>query len=407
MSETVTTYRPAGLAELRDAVTESAHTGERLSVAGAGTAAGWGGLPEHDAVLDTTAMNGLISYNPTDMTVAVQAGMAFGTLQETLAGNGQWVALDPARAADGATVGGIVATADAGPVRHTFGTSRDSVIGVTVVLADATVARSGGYVIKNVAGYDLAKLFHGSLGTLGVLAEVVIRVHPRPAATATLAVPCDAAQGFDLGGRLVHGSLEPVAVDWIRSSPRGPGPAQAAERPQEQADGVMLARFDGTAGGVDDRGRRATALAGAGAEWLPGDDERAAAHWQAVADLVRGTDGDTVVRLGTAPDRTPSLAALVAREAAANAVGAAMTSSPFAGAHTVRLRGGPPAAHAAVVTALRTDYPAATICRWAEGLRDELPAWGEPPPAVAVLRAVKRSFDPDDRLGKGRFAPWF
>lgn len=384
---TVTTYRPASLAELRDALVDSARAGERLAVAGAGTAADWGGEPTYDAVLDTTAMSGLISYNPTDMTVAVQAATPFAALQETLAGHAQWVALDPARASDGATVGGLVATADAGPVRHTFGTSRDCVIGVTVVLADATVARSGGHVIKNVAGYDLAKLFHGSLGTLGVLAEVVLRVHPRAAATATLAVPCDAAAAFELGGRLIHGSLEPVAVEWC--------------------DGTLLARFDGTAGGVDDRGRRATALAGADAQWLPGDDERAAAHWRAVAGLVRGADGDTVVRLGTAPDRTPALAGLVAREAAEHAVDAAMTSSTFAGAHTVRLRGGTAAAHAAVVTALRAEYPATTVCRWAAGLRVELPAWGAPPPAVAVLRAVKRAFDPDDRLGNGRFAPWF
>ncbi|WP_116947678.1 FAD-binding oxidoreductase [Jiangella endophytica] len=381
---TVTTYRPAALAELRDALVDSARAGERLAIAGGGSAAAWGGAPRYDAVLDTTAMSGLIAYNPTDMTVAVQAGMPFAALQETLAGNGQWVALDPARAG---TVGGLVATADAGPVRHAFGTSRDCVIGVTVVLADGTVARSGGHVIKNVAGYDLAKVFHGSLGTLGVLAEVVLRLHPRPAATATLAVPCDAAAAFDLGGRLVHGSLEPVAVEWC--------------------DGTLLARFDGTAGGVEDRGRRAMALAGAGAEWLPGDDHRAGARWSAVADLVRGADGDTVVRLGAAPDRAPSLAALVDREARAHAVDAALTSSPFAGAHTVRLRGATAAAHAAVVIALRTEFPATTVCRWADGLHDELPAWGEPPPAVAVLRAVKRAFDPDDRLGSGRFAPWF
>lgn len=370
------TLRPTGLAELRDALVDS--KGRRLTVAGRGSAADWGGEPMHDAVLDTTAMNGLIAYNPTDMTVAVQAGLPFAALQETLAGNAQWVALDPARAG---TVGGLVATADAGPVRHTFGASRDSVIGVTVVLADGTVARSGGHVIKNVAGYDLAKLFHGSLGTLGVLAEIVLRVHPRPAATATLAVPCDAATAFDLGGRLIHASLEPVAVEWC--------------------DGTLLVRFDGTAGGVADRLRRARAVAGADAA------EAAPGAWTSVADLVRGDAGDTVVRLGTAPDRTPALAGLVAREAAAHAVDAAMTSSPFAGAHTVRLRGGGAAAHAAVVAALRTAHPAATVCRWTGGLRDELPAWGEPPPAVAVLRAVKHAFDPDDRLGSGRFAPWF
>lgn len=378
MSGEAVTYRPADLAELREAMVQSAAAGQLLAVCGAGTASQWGGRPGHDAVLDTTAMSGLISYNPTDMTVAVQAGMRLSRLQEVLAEHGQWVALDPAR---DATIGGIVATADAGPSRHQYGGSRDSVIGMTVVLADGTVARSGGHVIKNVAGYDLGKLLHGSLGTLAAVAEVVLRVHPRTAATATLAVPSPAGEAFDLGGRLITTELEPAAVEWC--------------------DGTLLARFDGTAGGVADRLARARELAG------PGATEGTPEQWRRLDRIVLGEPGDTVLRLGTAPDRTPSLAADLHRLAATHAVEAAMTSTLFAGVHTVRLRGGPAAAHAAVITALRTAYPAATICRWMDDLRDELPAWGEPPPAVALFRAVKRRFDPDNRLGKGRFAPWF
>ncbi|WP_211239850.1 FAD-binding oxidoreductase [Jiangella gansuensis] len=371
------TYRPADLAELREAMVQSAAVGQLLAVSGAGTASQWGGRPEHDAVLDTTAMSELISYNPTDMTVAVQAGMRLSRLQEVLAEHRQWVALDPAR---GATIGGIVATADAGPSRHQYGGSRDSVIGMTLVLADGTVARSGGHVIKNVAGYDLGKLLHGSLGTLAVVAEVVLRVHPRPAATATLAVPCDAAAAFDLGGQLITTALEPAAVEWC--------------------DGTLLARFDGTARGVADRLARARELAG------PAATEGTPEQWRGVDRIVLGEQGDTVLRLGTAPDRTPSLAADLHRLAATYAVEAAMTSTLFAGVHTVRLRGGPAAAHAAVVTALRQTYPASTVCRWTPDLEHEITPWGDPPPAVSLLRAVKRRFDPDDRLCPGRFAPW-
>src|SRR5690349_6550651 len=185
---TPTMLRPSDLREVRDAVLDSAGT---LGVAGAGTAAGWAGTLEPvDAVLDLRGLTGVIVHNPGDMTVAVRAGTPLRALNAELAEHGQHVALDAARIADGATVGGLLSTGDAGPGAIVHGSLRDLVIGVTLVLADGTVARSGGHVIKNVAGYDLAKLLHGAYGTLAVLAEVVLRLHPLPQAAVTLVLPC-------------------------------------------------------------------------------------------------------------------------------------------------------------------------------------------------------------------------
>ena len=167
-----------------------------LAVAGAGTAASWAGaLGPADAVLDLRALTGVITHNPGDMTVSVRAGTPLRDLNAELADHGQHVAFDAARVADGATVGGLLATGDAGPGALVHGSLRDLVIGTTLVLADGTVARSGGHVIKNVAGYDLAKLVHGSYGTLAVVAEVVLRLHPLPHAVATLVLPCTARRG--------------------------------------------------------------------------------------------------------------------------------------------------------------------------------------------------------------------
>ena len=152
---TATLMNPTDLRGVRDAVLDSAGT---LAVAGAGTAAGWAGaLRDVDAVLDLRALSGVIVHNPGDMTVSVQAGTPLRELNAELAGHGQHVAFDAARVADGATVGGLLATADAGPAALVYGSLRDLVIGTTLVLADGTVARSGGHVIKNVAGYDLTK----------------------------------------------------------------------------------------------------------------------------------------------------------------------------------------------------------------------------------------------------------
>jgi glycolate oxidase FAD binding subunit len=363
----VTRRRPTDLAQLSEAVRD----GRRLLVAGAGTAAGWGGTPaDVDTVLDTTGLDGIRSYQPADMTVAIRAGMPLAALQQALAEHGQRIALDAARIPLGATVGGLIATADGGPARHAYGTLRDMVIGITVVLADGTVARSGGHVIKNVAGYDLAKLLHGSLGTLGVIAEAVLRVYPIPKAARTVAVECTAAEGFDLAGQIVAKSVEPTTLEWF--------------------GGRLLARFDGTQAGV---ARRAA-----------GFEEVDPAVWQDVAAVAVGEPGDTVFRVGLLPSLSPWFAARLDKLAGATAD---LSSSLGVGVHTVRLRSPDPEAHAGVLTALRDEVAtrggSTTVFRRA----GEAPAWGPPPPAVALMRAVKQRFDPEGRLGAGRFAPWF
>jgi glycolate oxidase FAD binding subunit len=351
--------RPTTLADLRDAARD---TGGALLVRGAGTAAGWAGTPTGDPdVLDLTGLDRLLDYRPDDLTVAVQAGMPLIRLQAELAGRRQRIALDAARVPAGATVGGLLATADAGPLRHTYGGPRDLVIGVTVVLADGTVARSGGQVIKNVAGYDLGKLCCGSFGTLAVIAEVVLRVHPLPAATRTAAIPCDAAGALVRSASILEARLEPAALEWC--------------------DGVLLARFEGMAAGVV---KRASA---AGGSMLDGDDEAAA--WRRSAAVATG---EVVVRCGTRPSRLPGLVP----------AGARVTSSVAVGVHTLALGGD---GAAAAVARLRAESSHVTLCRRPADV--EIPAWGPPHAAVPLLRAVKRRFDPAGRLGPGRFAPWF
>jgi glycolate oxidase FAD binding subunit len=381
MTSTGVELRPETLAELHEALAGE----QRLLIAGAGTAADWGGVPgAAGSVLDTTAMRGVIEYNPADMTVCVGAGTPLAELQGRLACHGQRIALDAARVPAGATVGGLLATGDGGPLRHAYGTMRDLVIGVTLGLADGTIARSGGQVIKNVAGYDLGKLVHGSLGTLGVLAEVWLRCHPAPRDSATLALPCSSGDGFALGGRLMTAALEPATLEY--------------------SSGRLLARFEGTVDGVAAAVGGACELAGEAAV-LRGAEERAA--WDGPAEVASGQAGDTVLRCGTLPTDADWLVGRVSSLAAQHGVDAATSSSLGVGVHTIRLRGGE---QAALVTALRGELDergAATTVIRRDGLGPEVPAWGQPPPAVGLLRAVKNRFDPTGRFGAGRFAPWF
>ena len=384
MSSTVSELRPTDLRSARDLLVEAAKDGLRLGIRGGGTAQQWGAPMERvDAYVDTTGMTDLLAYNPADMTVAVGAGMRLRDLQKELDTAGQRVALDAARIPHGATVGGLLATGDGGPIRAVYGTLRDLVIGVTVVLADGTVSQSGGHVIKNVAGYDLAKLFAGSLGTFGLITEVVLRVHPLPEASGTVAVECDAPTAFERVTDLLGSTLEPVSVDWI--------------------DGRLLVRVEGTEQSV--RHRLSVIATVAGGE--PAED----GAWDEVADVEYGAEGDTILRAGTRPDRFPALAASLASLAEQYDVNASLTSSVGIGVHTVRLRGGTAAAHANVLQAWRSDAQcqggSVTVHRRLEGVDELVAPWGKAPGAVHVLQAVKKELDPDGRLSPGRFAPWF
>src|ERR1700722_546837 len=149
---------------------------------GAGTGLGWGPPPSAcDLVIDLQSMDQVLEHAAGDLVVRVQAGATMGPLASGLGSAGQELALDvPADA----TVGGVVATGTAGPRRFRYGAPRDLLIGITIVRADGVVAHAGGKVVKNVAGYDLGKLFSGSRGTLGLITEATFRLHPRPAAVA-------------------------------------------------------------------------------------------------------------------------------------------------------------------------------------------------------------------------------
>jgi glycolate oxidase FAD binding subunit len=178
---------------------------------------------------DCGGLDRIIVHNPGDFTAVLEAGVPLATAQATFAREGQWLALDPG--ADG-TIGGLFATADSGPARHRYGAPRDLIIGATVVLSDGTVATSGGRVIKNVAGYDLGKLFTGSRGTLGLIASVAVRLHPLPARTATITATTDDPDRLGRAALALAGQpIEALCLDaWWRDGAGG-----------------LLVRFGGTA----------------------------------------------------------------------------------------------------------------------------------------------------------------
>jgi glycolate oxidase FAD binding subunit len=212
----VASVSPASIEELADVLREEASAARTIRIAGNDSKSLMGGpVMPSNVVVSTSALRSIQAYEPNDLTISVQAGVNFADLQRRLAENGQLIALDPPFS-DQATVGGIVASNSSGPMRRAYGTARDLVIGMTFVTLEGKIVKSGGMVVKNVAGLDMGKLMIGSFGTLAAVASVNFRLHPLPRETRTFFYALnelDAA--IEKRNTIVKSVLQPMAVDLI------------------------------------------------------------------------------------------------------------------------------------------------------------------------------------------------
>ena len=268
-----------------------------------------------DAVeISTLGLDEIVEHNVGDLTAVLDAGVKLADAQAAFAAEGQMLALDPPDL--GATIGGVIATADSGPLRHRYGSVRDLVVGMTVALSDGTVAKSGGKVIKNVAGYDLAKLFTGAYGTLGAILQVAVRLHPLAPATVTAVGRSDDPRAVAAAASaLTHARLELECLDvrW------------------EDGSGAVMARSGGAAA-AEAAEHVSGLLAAEGLESSVEDDD--GALWDAQRDAQRAADG-TVVRVSGPPG--PDGPAAGARARAGRPRGRPRRLRPVVG-HRVRAR---------------------------------------------------------------------
>jgi glycolate dehydrogenase FAD-binding subunit len=395
--------RPVSVAEAAAVMRAAADEGLTALARGAGTRLPWGSPPARcDLVIDTRGLNRVLEHAAGDLVVRVQAGVGLDQLAATLAAAGQRLALDPPGAG---TIGGLLATGVAGPLRLRYGTPRDLVIGITVVRADGTVASSGGKVVKNVAGYDLGKLFAGSYGTLGLIVEAAFRLHPLPAATAC--VTLDAADA----------NAAQAAVAAAAGSPLAPSAAEI-DRPSRGAPVRVGVLLEGDPDGVAERCERLTGLLGDGASASP----EPPAWWGRGAPAE--PDG-TVIRIGfwaealahvlAAVDAAASGAGLdpqVGGSAAAGVIHAAVSRDAPADAVArfvdgLRASLGGPAVAPATTSPFPADAPpswaSAVVLHAPPAVRAAVDLWG-PVPSLGLMRAVKAQFDPERRMAPGRFA---
>jgi glycolate oxidase FAD binding subunit len=266
--------------------------GGPVRIAGAGSKLGWGPPVAAERKLSTAGLDRIVEHNAGDLTAVLEAGAPLAAAQEAFASEGQMLALDPPDR--GATIGGVVASADSGPLRSRFGGPRDLVLGLRAALPDGSLIKSGGKVIKNVAGYDLGKLMTGAFGTLGVIVEVSVRLHPRPERTATAA-----------GGSADPDTLAAAVLEVSRAPLEHVG----FDLRWGGGDGALLLRFGGdTAVPQAEEALRRLEGAGLGGTLTEDDEE----IWSFQRDGQRSDTG-TVVRISGVASQTGELLALATR----------------------------------------------------------------------------------------------
>jgi glycolate oxidase FAD binding subunit len=410
---------PASTQEAGAVLRAAAELGLAVVARGGGTRLDWGAAPSRcDLIVDTRLLDTVLEHAAGDLVARVQAGVRLDRLAEVLGQADQRLALDPpvvtdlaggedsagGEAAGGGasgagTVGGIVATGVAGPLRLRFGTPRDLLIGITFVRADGTVARAGGKVVKNVAGYDIGKLLAGSYGTLGLITEATFRLHPKPPAVAYVSLTCpDAATAAATLLAAAGSALAPAAaeLDW----------------PSRDAPVSVAVLLEGDSDGVAERAERMCALLDGDGQASAARSSDAAPPWWGGGAAAAG-DG-TVLRIGFWAGQLAGILAAV-REAAVQAgLDPVVSGSGAAGVlHAGLPDDAPAAAVAQFVAALREALgiaaadaggrASALVLHAPPAVRDAVDMWG-PVSALALMRAVKDQFDPEQRLAPGRFA---
>jgi glycolate oxidase FAD binding subunit len=351
--------------------------GRPVRVVGGGTKRSWGGAVQADVELCTEGLDRVVEHNAGDLTAVLEAGVQLAHAQETFAAAGQMLALDPPDPG-GATIGGVVATGDSGPLRHRYNAPRDLVLGVTVALPDGTLVRSGGKVIKNVAGYDLGKLVSGSFGTLGLIVQVSVRLHPLPERTVTAA-----------GGAVDPATLQSAALELSHARIE----AQSLDVRWGGGDGALLARFGG-ASARQQAEHAARLMKGAGIDAsLVEDDEEV---WRRQRE---GQRSDTGIVLRVSGLQTQLAAACDAT----TRLGGRLVGRAAAGVHWITVDR---EAASAVEELRRALAPSPCVLLDAPPeVRDAVDPWGPiDAGALELMRRVKERFDPAGVCNRGVFA---
>ncbi len=389
MSEII---QPTSAGEVAAAMRRASDARQSIVIRGAGTKSGWGRPGGRvDAVLDMGRMNRILMHEHGDMTATIEAGATLRDVNQTLAAHRQTLPLDPPFA-DRATIGGLLATNDSGPLRHRYGTPRDLVIGIQLATTDGVLSKAGGVVVKNVAGYDLSKLVTGSFGSLAAIVSATFKLAPLPAASKTMKVSVrDASALGEIVRTMMSSQLEPMAFEVAT-----------------QRSFTVVIRFASLPVVVDAQIAQAAAALkpfATAIDVVDGDAERALwdAHatrsWDAPGAIVRASwlPANIAKAIDTLENCAPH------ERARLNSCATSLVGRAAIGAGLVRIDGDT-ASQARVIEQLRasTVFGNIVVVRASDALKDLVDVWGTHGDRQPLFDALKRAFDPNGVLNAGR-----
>jgi glycolate oxidase FAD binding subunit len=361
---------------------------ERLHVCvrGAGTKLGWGPAPRSiDVLISTARLNSVVAHRHGDLTATIQSGATLGVVNRVLGQHRQWIPLDPP-GAERATIGGLVATNDSGPRRHRYGAPRDLIIGVEFARADGRLAKGGGIVVKNVAGYDLPRLMTGSFGSLGVVVAATFKLYPLTTASRTLVVDLpSAAELGALAGRILSSHLTPTALEFATHPLR------------------LIVRFESIEASVEQQratAERLIADSGFPVRVVSGSDESALWQMHSRSGLI---NQGALVKVSVLPTELADTLRLI--ESLAGEGGYAAAGRAGLGVFLLRVVENI-SVQKRVIEGLRGFLPpgrgSAVVVNGSPELKDHLDVWGPIGDGLSLMQRVKKQFDPAGVLSPGR-----
>jgi glycolate oxidase FAD binding subunit len=404
---------PRSVEEVADVMRLASRLDLAVILRGSGSTIGWGTAPRRlDIVLETRGLDKRFEHSAGDLVAIAGAGMSIAAFQKAVGASGQMLAVDSPWPA--ASLGGLVASNISGPRRHRYGTIRDSVIGITVVLANGTVAKSGGKVVKNVAGYDLGKLFTGSFGTLGVIVEVIVRLHALPAERRLVEVEVASAEGIGEGLQAILTSpLVPSAVDlrWKEGSGRllmvfegfGPAVTDGAQRAAELLEPIGSVSV-GEHGGL--KPSATSSHLGEITTVAEGFSPQAPPNPRSPLMDVPWKPGEVCLKIATVPSALPDTLRAIDTLAWTKGIETRVSGQAGATVLWVALRNNGDTV-AEMLEALRSVVArsggSVVVVAAPDELKPRLDIWGPTTDAFPLMRRLKEQFDPQGMMSPGRF----
>lgn len=402
---------PASAAELAQVMKEAHDAGRSMVAVGGGTKLHLGNPPRSaQLAVRTGRLRGVVEYEPSNLTVSASAGTTLQELQDTLRAKNQFLPLDPPHA-DRATLGGLVACNTSGPIRFRYGTARDMLIGIRIAHADGTQTKAGGKLVKNVTGYDMCKLYAGSLGTLGIFSELTFKVQPRPEAIATVMLACSSFRAaLEATQTILRADLTPDALEALNGKAFEMLTGDACRAPW-----VLLLRFGEADAAVRwqvDRMRGIAHASGTTVLNVLGMQESEEFWEQAVSARERSRGGEELllkcsVLYQSAPETERRMVEMGERWQAHTLLFC------HAGNHVIYGRYEWPDAGRAADELLRAIAELRRHCSYVGGhvvvekvrldVKQRLDVWGYQAQALELMRGIKKQFDPKGLLNPGRF----